>query len=595
MPGPQDATTSATTSAPPGGTGSSGPASGEARAPGGDAFAPGAVPLSITDFLTDGALAGACTELSRLTGVRIELRDAAGRVIVQRPHETLAGQTTWAIAGQAEPPGPNDTVIPLQLSGTSIGAMVLAAGEPSLAPDARDRLTGVLRLLAQTSTELCQDDLELRYRIKQVTALSRISSMLVGAAEPQRVLEVALESALEVLGLDAGSIVLLKDESSGFVREDEEDLELRVSRNLSDDWLRCPQPLSKGRLFDRMALGGQIVVSEDLWSDDRVLIMDRVRREGLRSTIQAGLVFKNRPLGIIRLYSRGPGAFDEADLRLLGSMAQQAAAAIEQARLLQFEREEQRVQRQLQLARDVQRRMLPKSVPNARGLDVAARYIPSFELGGDFYDFVDLSGHMGVFVGDVVGKGIAAALLMSAVRASLLAHVQGVYNIDDVIVKVNQALCRDTLDNEFASLWYGVIDIDHMRMTYCSAGHEPTLVIRVPRHRKPTTADVDELGVGGMVVGIDPSQRYQRAVYDLHPNDCVVAYTDGVPDTLNFEGERFGKKRLRDALLRFLGEEPDATAAQVVERILWELRQFAGLSTRPDDTTIVAIRIAGRS
>src|SRR6185295_6677226 len=154
------------------------------------------------------------------------------------------------------------------------------------------------------------------------------------------------------------------------------------------DWLECPLPLSKNRLFDRMALDGQVIVAEDLQTDDRILIPERAAAEGLGAALHAGLVFQNRPIGVIRLYSRRPRRFSDSDRRLLRSIAAQAAVAVEQARLLRVEREEQRVQRQIQLAADVQRRMLPDKPPDYPGLDLAARYLPSFELGGDFYDFV---------------------------------------------------------------------------------------------------------------------------------------------------------------------------------------------------------------
>src|SRR5262249_15780634 len=142
------------------------------------------------------------------------------------------------------------------------------------------------------------------------------------------------------------------------------------------------------------------------------------------------------------------------------------------------------------------------------------------------------------------------------------AHVQEVYDLDEVVSRVNQALWSDTRENEFASLWYGVIDPAKLRLTYCSAGHEPPFVVHRPKGRAPTEANGWELSVGGMVVGIDPSQRYQRAVFDLKPRDVIVAYTDGLCDTTNFGGERFGKKRLRAAVLRALTENPEATAAQ---------------------------------
>lgn len=545
---------------------------------------------SITDFLTDGSLPALCAEMSRLTGVHVELRDEAGRLI--RPRERGGG---WEVVDASQAPHDSGMIsIPLRLADAASGALgtiVVGPGEPRLSQDARERLERALRLLAGTAGEICQHEVELRHRVKEVAALAKMSSLLVRAAGPDSVLAVTLDSALEVLGLDAGAVYLFKEDFDGLSTEREEDLVVRASRGLSRDWLEHPLPLSKGREFDRLALSGQIVVSENIAADERILIGEKAAEEGLGAAIQAGLVFKNKPMGVIRLYSRTPRGFDEADRGLLASLAQQAAAALEQSRLLRFEHEEQRVQRQLQLAADVQQRMLPRTPPNIPTLDMAARYIPSSELGGDFYDYIDLNGHVGVVVGDVVGKGIAAALLMSSVRASLRAFVQDLYDLDEVVSRVNIALCKDTRDNEFASLWYGVIDPVRLRLTYCSGGHEPPIIVRVPEHRAPTSADMDELSVGGMVVGIDPSQRYQRALFDLRERDVLIAYTDGIPDATNFSGEKFGKKRMRQAILRALSDRPESTASEVAERILWEIRQFTGLAPRNDDKTLVVVRV----
>lgn len=553
---------------------------------------PAEAPVSITDFLTDGSLAALCEELSLLTSVPVQLRDTNGGLVTRREGRK-EGEPAWQVAKPESTPGlgAGSRSIPLQVAGNTLGTICIGSGAPTLGENARLRLESTLTWLARTATELCQHDLELKHRSKELAALSRMSSLLVRAAGPDRVLEVALDSALDVLGLDAGSVVLISDEAADGLSDREDDLVLKASRNLSADWLGNPLPLSKDRLFDKEAMSGKLVIVENIATDDRINLRDQAGAEGLGAAIHAGLVFQNRPLGVLRLYSRKPRTFDESDRRTVMSLAAQAAAAIEQARLLRFEQEEARIQRQLQLAADVQRRMLPRGVPTLPEFDIAAKYIPSFELGGDFYDFIELNGHLGIVVGDVVGKGIAAALLMSSVRATLRAHVQGIYDIDEVVARVNHALYRDTRDNEFASLWYGVIDPAKLRMTYCSAGHEPPMVVHIPKHRAPNQTDVNELNVGGMVVGIDPSQRYQRAVFDLRPNDVLLAYTDGLVDATNFTGQRFGKKRLRDALLRSLTEKPNGSSADILERILWELRQFSGLAARSDDRTVVVMRV----
>ncbi len=546
-------------------------------------------PLSITDFLTDGSLAGLCGELTRLTGVRVGLRDRAGRSIIAGE-----GRRAWEVVSDVKESA--DDIggagsFPLRVSGDTIGWLTVSPGQPELGPDARDRLEHVVTLIASAAAELCENGLELRHRLRELTVLYRLNSLLTRTQDVSAILDTALDSALDVLELDAGAIMLLPEDADGILSEHEKDLVTAASRSLSHEWLHSPLPLSRDRLFDQLALRGETVVSEDVTRDERVLIPERAREEGLVSFINAGLVFQGRPIGVIRLYKRRRREFSDWDRRLLKSIAQQAAVAVQQARLQRARDEESRIQRQVQLAVDVQRRMLPRMQPVIKGLDLAAAYEPSYELGGDFYDFVNLGGHLGLIVGDVVGKGIAAALLMSAVRAMLRAHAEDLYDLDEVVGRVNKAVCRDTLDHEFATLWYGVLDPNTLRLTYCSAGHDPPMVVHVPRDRAPTVDDIDELAVGGMVVGVDPTQKYQRGIYEVRHGDVLLAYTDGVTDALTFSGEKFGKQRLRATLLRLLAENPGMPAKQIVDQIIWEVRRFVGLARRTDDQTIVVARV----
>lgn len=543
----------------------------------------GPAPVSIVDFMTDGSLVGLCDELTRLSGISVSLRDRQGRRISRSD-----GPTPWSVE-EAAPPGPDEEVLPLVIDGATIGTLVI--GECHGAdPFRRQHVRGTVRLLALTAAELCNQQLDLKHRLKELQALFRLSSLLARATKMESVLEIALESALDVLELDAGSIVLFEWED-GPHSDTEGDLVLKASRNLSREWLTSPSPLSKGRLFDTLAMNGEIVTSEDLLADERVQIPEQVRRERLRAAIHCGLVFQDRPIGVIRLYARQARAFSEPEKRLLRAIAHQSAVAVEQARLIEMRQRDERVQRQLQLAADVQRRMLPRRTPQIPRLDVASRYVPSFELGGDFYDFFELAGNLGIAIGDVAGKGLAAALLMSSVRSSLRAHVEDVYHLDEVLARVNAALTRDTLDHEFATLWYGVVDAATLRLTYCSAGHEPPMVLRVPQGRAIGQEDIHELSVGGMAVGIDPAQHYLRGMFELAPRDVLIAYTDGVTDTLNFERKRFGRQRLRTVLLDLIAREPEAPAQRMVEHVFWELRQFAGVLERPDDQTLVVMRV----
>ena len=159
------------------------------------------------------------------------------------------------------------------------------------------------------------------------------------------------------------------------------------------------------------------------------------------------------------------------------------------------------------------------------------------------------------------------------------AQADNVYDLDEIVSRVNKSMSIDMRSNEFITLWYGVLDYQSKQLTYSSAGHEPAILVRDGKMR--------ELGVGGMVIGVDPEQRYDKEVVQLQKGDVLWIYTDGVPDAMNYAGDKFGKPRMREALLRYLHE----SAEQICRQMLWETRRFVGLNRRTDDTTIVVVKI----
>jgi sigma-B regulation protein RsbU (phosphoserine phosphatase) len=217
-------------------------------------------------------------------------------------------------------------------------------------------------------------------------------------------------------------------------------------------------------------------------------------------------------------------------------------------------------------------------MPDLPGYDLAARYVPSYELSGDFYDFVHLEHSLGIGIGDVVGKGVAASLLMAGVRASLRAFAQDVYDLDEVIARVNRTLCRDTLDSEFATLWYGTLDATTGRLTYCNAGHEPPLLLR--------DGKLIPLDHGGMIVGVDREQQYEKGLWDFEPGDMLLLYTDGLPDAMNPAGQRFGRERVE----QLMHEVADRNANDALNHILWSVRQHTGPRRATDDTTLILVK-----
>lgn len=545
-------------------------------------------PLSITDFLTDGSVAALCDALSTLTSTPISVRDPQGRRIVRCPDRT----PPWRL----EEPEPGDeeiaralahafpddrrlevgrrSLFPLFVSDHPVGALVLDAPHS----DAERPLDEAVALLVGTISEVLQSQDELRHRHSELRLLYRLSSLLVASRDLTTILEVTLRSAIDIFRMDAGSVHLLDDDAHHLV--------LRAHAGLAPEFTEAikslpvtladsPRPASSSMLMDQ---GRDTVISQ----------MHRHRMAGL---ISGGLAFNDKPLGVLRLYAADPAVLEPTQHALLQTVAELVSAAVAGAKLIEAERVGRQMQRQVRLAADVQRRMLPQEIPTHPRLDIATRYIPSFELGGDFYDLIDLKGNLGVLVGDVSGKGVPAALLMASVRSSFRAHAQGVYHLDDVMRRVNQGLVRDTLDNEFVTIFYGVIDLKSLRFTYSNAGHEPPFIVRLTPGRAPTVADLSRLEAGGMVVGIDPAQKYDRGMWDLKPNEIFVAYTDGILDAMNFSGEKYGRDRFINSLLTHLAAEPNATAKAIADHLVWDMRRFIGLNPETDDTTIVVIRV----
>ncbi|MGN6368210.1 MAG: SpoIIE family protein phosphatase [Phycisphaerae bacterium] len=429
-----------------------------------------------------------------------------------------------------------------------------------------------LYLMANALSRLCTQEMQLRQRIQELSALFNISTMLTGTRGLQQILDRITRGVAEAMRVKSCSLRLLD--------EHRDELVIKSVWGLSEQYLKKGPVTVSMSTVERSVLAGETVYIADMSKDDRVVYQGESKREGIVSSLVVGMLYKDRPIGVIRVYTAQVHEFTEFETKLLQSIASQAAVAIENARLQEEALEKDRLERQVQIAAEVQRRMMPVKAPKVQGLDISALYVPCFELGGDFYDFIPLGDHsMGITVADVVGKGLPASLLMASVRAAMRAQADNVYDLDEIVSRVNKSMSLDMRSNEFITLWYGVLDYRNRQLTYSSAGHEPAILIRGGK--------MIELGTGGMVIGVDPEQRYDKEVVQLQKGDVLWIYTDGVPDAMNYSGEKFGKTRMRESLMKYV----DESAEQICRQMLWETRRFVGLNRRTDDTTIVVVKV----
>jgi len=428
-------------------------------------------------------------------------------------------------------------------------------------------------MIAGAITRLCQQQQDARQRLSEMSVLYDISTALSAQHDLQHTLSSAASAAADALGVQAVVIRLLT-QSDG-----KPQLDARAVHGMSRDLADRGRTLVNKSELTRKALMGEMIYIEDMTTDPRSYFPDEIKKEGLTSMLSTGMMYQGKGIGTIQLFTRTPRAFSSFEKNLTRAVAQLLATAIYNAQLRDEQSRTRSTVRQVRLARDVQRRMLPSYAPKIEGYDIAGTYVPSFDLGGDFYDYLNLDGSIGIAMGDVVGKGVAASLLMAHVRASLRAYAQDVYDLNRVMQRVNHALARDTRDNEFATLWYGTLDPETRRLTYCNAGHEPALLMR--------RGKITPLDVGGMVVGVIDGVTYEKAIVNLESGDQILLYTDGLTDAMSEDNQRFGRENTE----HLMHEVGDMTAKQAISHIAYRVDQHQGTRGRTDDLTVVIIKV----
>jgi sigma-B regulation protein RsbU (phosphoserine phosphatase) len=476
------------------------------------------------------------------------------------------------VAGTAQ----SEAAAPVIVDGQVIGSIQLGASvDEEGAQGVSQRQLRLIGLVTGVISRLCQREKQLRTRVDELATLYRLTAEFTSQRDLQKLLDQVARTVVDTMRAKACSIRL--------VSEDDSELVMKAVANLSDEYLRKgPVPISRSEI-DRQAIStGEPVYIADLASDPRVLYPAESRREGIVSGLCAPMLYRGRAEGAIRVYMAERHEFDWFEVSLLKGIASQAAAAIVNARLYLEAIRSADVHRQLRLAGEVQRRMIPARPPKVEGLDIAAIYVPCFELAGDFYDFINLpKGNLGVAVCDVVGKGVRASLLTAAIRASLRAHATNIYDMADVLQRVNNDLCDDALSSDFATLFYSVIDTRLRQITYSNAGHIPPLLLRDGRPRG--------LCAGGGVLGIDRKLSWGKEVVKLRAGDFILMHTDGLHEATNFADEPFGLDRVQKAAIA--AADAGQTAEGLAKALLWEMRRFTGLQTRFDDLTLICIKV----
>lgn len=408
-------------------------------------------------------------------------------------------------------------------------------------------------------------------QLDDLRTVHELADLLSGTLDLQAILNLTVRRVVEVMPVKACAIRLLNPETGELV--------IKAVHNLSEEYLRKGPVLLAKSPIDGAAFAGHSVYIEDAPTDPRIRYPENSRREGIVSGLCVPLTYRGQTIGVIRVYTAKRHVFTESEESLLRSIGSQAASAIIHSRLYAEQVEGERVQRQVEAAAQIQRRMLPLHAPTMAGLTFGCVYDPTLQVGGDFYDFIELpQGYLGVCIADVVGKGLPAALMMASIRSALRAYAPSAASPAETVAQANQHMYRDTPVADFATLAYGVFSPDGRNFAYCIAGHLPPLLLRGERFT--------ELTAGGLAIGIQPDETFEQDSVALRSGDLLVMVTDGVTEAMDFQDENFGRERLLSSVWRHRRLD----AQQLAGQILWDVRRFVGLAEQSDDITVVVVK-----
>ena len=425
-------------------------------------------------------------------------------------------------------------------------------------------VTNLEKVLGQTTSQARYSRDSTLSTVRVVRALIRAGQELAGHRPLEEVFRVILDLSLAaveamrgvILTLEDGELVLRASKGEGFT----------ISTSVRDRVLseKCSLMISDAQV-------------DAAFREQRSIVTQRVR-----SIMAVPLQTGDRVIGLIYVDT---GAlirpFTQEDLDLMTVMANVAAIRIEHARLALVEQSEKLMETEFSQASEIQRGLLPAEIPLCPGYELAGSNLPCRTIGGDYYDFLPYTdGRLGLVVGDVAGKGLPAALMMSSLQARVHMMLETSPEPAAAVEALNRNIAPRCPVGKFITLFFGLLDPSTGQMLYANAGHNYPLLIRAD-------GAVEQLRGNGMVLGILTTSQYQAYQVDLEPGDVLVLFSDGVTEARNPAGqEEFGDERLA----HFLLSHKDRPAAEMIDSLVAKVRDWSGQTAFADDFTILLVK-----
>jgi serine phosphatase RsbU (regulator of sigma subunit)/pSer/pThr/pTyr-binding forkhead associated (FHA) protein len=429
------------------------------------------------------------------------------------------------------------------------------------------------RELSDINTQPAIDAQELARQNRVLAAVSTATRELLAHKPLSELFERILDLLFEAISAERGAILLLEEDVG---RPTIRAARSRAGRSIT----HVSRAISRKVLNEKVSL-----LLPRILEDKEFNPSESILSSGIRSAMCAPLWYSSSAggqeavIGLVYLDTlEKTHSFGEEDLRILTALANVAAAKIENTRLLEEMLEKRRLEADIRLAAETQQGLLPKEAPAVPGYGLVGINQPCRTVGGDYYDFDYSDGRLLLALGDVAGKGMSAALIMTVLRAAVrdywAAGAPG-----ETVARLNRTVCQNVPDNKYVTFFLASLDPESGRITYVNAGHNPPLLVRA-------AGQVEPLAQGGTVLGMFDPLTYTEGVAEMRPGDTLLIYSDGISETFDPDGEEFGERGLAGVALRSRGLD----AAALQGEILRELERFSAGEKASDDRTLIVLK-----
>lgn len=400
-------------------------------------------------------------------------------------------------------------------------------------------------------------------------ALNQAANALITHYPIEKLVEIIMDIVFQAVHADRGALIMLDP-------KDREQLELKVVR----DSVGGKDLQISRTIIEEVMRNQKAVLTMDAQTDDRFEASKSIQMQGIRSIICVPLWNNRDVIGLIyidNLVARR--TFSQSDLRLVALIANMAAVKIENSLLLEDQLEKKRMEEQLAVASQIQRRLLPQTNPEIQRYQIYGVNRSCYQIGGDYYDFLAKDdGRLAIVIADVSGKGVGAALLMASFQASIRSLVKTFNDPAMLMEQLNLVMRENSPPNKYITVFYGELDPLAHRFYYVNAGHNPPVFY---------AGGTPQLLEGcGPVVGIIPGAKYEARSIELNTNDLLFLYTDGVTECQDPDGNEFGEEGVIAFLNRYRNEQADELS-QLLEN---HIREFTHGAALTDDTTLIFVK-----